>query len=168
VAQLEPTSLATMAAESEHLFAPGEHVVIETRTVAALTPEVVAVLRHGGEMLTSPLSLISLHHFHGAAARVPVQDSAFALRSPHLMAEFIARWTPADRGAEQHRAWARMMSAELASVALPGGYVNLLGPDATDQIPYTYGPNTERLLAIKARIDPDNVFTATPLPEPLV
>jgi hypothetical protein len=51
------------------------------------------------------------------------------------------------------------------AAALPGGYANLLGPDATDQIAHAYGPNTERLLAIKARLDPDRVFAATPLPE---
>jgi hypothetical protein len=166
MAQLEPTSLATMAAESEQLFPPGEHLAIDTRTVAALTPEVVAVLHRGGESFTSPLSVISLHHFHGAGARVPVQDSAFAPRTPHLVVEFIARWTPGDPGAEQHRAWARTLSGDLAPAALPGGYANLLGPDAIDQIADAYGPNTERLLAIKARIDPDDVFDATPLPKP--
>jgi FAD binding domain-containing protein/berberine-like enzyme len=166
MAQLEPTPLARTAAESEQLFPPGEHVAIETRTLAAFTPEVVAALHRGGEAFTSPLSLISLHHFHGAGARVPVQDSAFAQRTPHLVAEFIARWTPGDAGAEQHRSWAGALSGDLAPAALPGGYANLLGPDAIDQIPHLYGPNTERLLAIKARVDPDNVFVATPLPEP--
>jgi FAD/FMN-containing dehydrogenase len=164
--QLEPTSLARTATESEQLFPPGEHAAIETRTVTAFTPEVVAVLHRGGEAFTSPLSLISVHHFHGAGARIPVQDSAFAQRTPHLVTEFIARWTPGDPGAEQHRTWARTLSGDLAPRALPGGYVNLLGPDAVDQIPHTYGPNTARLLAIKARVDPDNVFAATPLPEP--
>jgi FAD/FMN-containing dehydrogenase len=133
--------------------------------VAALTPDVVAVLRRAGESFTSPLSLISLHHFHGAGARVAVRDTAFAPRTPHLVTELIARWTPGDPDGARHREWATTLSDDLARVALPGGYSNLLRPDATDQIAHAYGPNTERLLAIKARFDPDEVFSATPLPD---
>jgi hypothetical protein len=52
----------------------------------------------------------------------------------------------------------------LAPHALPGGYPNLLGPDDEHQVAAAYGPHTARLLAVKARLDPDGVFTATPLP----
>ena len=45
--------------------------------------------------------------------------------------------------------------------ALPGGYPNLLAPDATDQIGAAYGPNAARLWMIKQRYDPDGVFAAT-------
>jgi len=52
-----------------------------------------------------------------------------------------------------------------ARYALPGGYANLLGPDAHDQIGPAYGPNTARLREVKRRFDPDNVFSsAIPLP----
>ncbi|PZG08632.1 FAD-binding oxidoreductase, partial [Nonomuraea aridisoli] len=49
---------------------------------------------------------------------------------------------------------------------LPGGYPNLLGDDEVAQIAHAYGPNTERLLAVKRRFDPDHVFRAIPLPDP--
>jgi hypothetical protein len=58
------------------------------------------------------------------------------------------------------------VSAALASEALPGGYVNLLGPDEASQIGAAYGPNTRRLLAAKQAYDAENVFAATPLPPP--
>ncbi|MFD3515387.1 BBE domain-containing protein [Streptomyces sp. NPDC058657] len=42
--------------------------------------------------------------------------------------------------------------------------MNFLGPETPDQVAHSYGPNTERLLAVKSAVDPDSVFTATPLP----
>lgn len=45
--------------------------------------------------------------------------------------------------------------------ALPGGYPNLLGPDAGDQVRYAYGPNAGRLAEVKKHYDPGNVFAAT-------
>jgi len=55
--------------------------------------------------------------------------------------------------------------AALEPFSLPGGYVNFLGPETPDQIADAYGPNAERLLALKAALDPDRVFAATPLPD---
>lgn len=42
--------------------------------------------------------------------------------------------------------------------------MNFLGPETPDQVAGSYGANTERLLAIKSAVDPDSVFSATPLP----
>jgi hypothetical protein len=162
--QLGPVSLATMVTEADRRLPHGRHVAIGTRTVAGFTSDVVAALCRAAEAMTSPSSVISRHHFHGTAARIPVEDTAFAYRTPHLMAEFVAQWEPDDPRGGEHGAWADALSRSLAPVALRGGYVNLLGPEAADQIPHVYGPNTARLQEIKTRFDPDAVFTATPLP----
>jgi FAD/FMN-containing dehydrogenase len=165
VAQLAPASLAAMAADFERQYPAGARLSARTRTVPGLTREVVDALYRAAEEFTSRRSAIALHHFHGAAARVPVQDTAVALRAPHLMAELVAQWELGDPDADRHRSWVQGLSEDLASLALPGGYVNLLTPQDADQVSQAYGPNTSRLLAIKARVDPDHVFAATPLPE---
>ena len=55
-------------------------------------------------------------------------------------------------------------SCDSHPMALPGGYPNMLGPDDSEQIPFAYGSNAERLIAAKKRFDPDDVFSsATPL-----
>jgi Berberine and berberine like len=49
-------------------------------------------------------------------------------------------------------------------MALPGGYPNMLDPDDSEQIPFAYGNNTERLIAAKKQFDQYDVFSsATPL-----
>jgi hypothetical protein len=61
-------------------------------------------------------------------------------------------------------AWADRLSQALAPHALPGGYANLLGPDARDQIAHAFGGNAARLRLVKSQYDPDGVFSAIPLP----
>ena len=121
-----------------------------------------------GAARTSPLSAINLHHFHGAAARVPLPATAFGVRQPHFMAEILASWRPADGQdadrAAPHRRWADTTAEQLSPHALPGGYPNLLTADEPERVDHAYGPNAARLIAAKKAYDPGNIFTATPLP----
>ncbi|MEX5636976.1 FAD-binding oxidoreductase [Parafrankia sp. FMc2] len=164
MAQLGPTELAELLASTDGMFPFGRHIEIRPRTLPGLTPSARSALLAGGDALTSPLSAVSLHSLHGAAARIPASATAFGNRTAHLVAETIAVWEPGDEAASRHRGWARGLSAALAPEALPGGYPNLLAADETDQITHAYGPNTTRLLDIKRRYDPDVLFRATPLP----
>lgn len=141
----------------------GDHYSIRTRNLPDYTPDAVAALVHAGSTLTSPLSGIPIHHFHGAATRVPIDSTAFGVRQGHLTVEIVAAWEEGDDSAP-HLAWADATSTALAPASLPGGYPNLLGPDQHEQIAHAYGPNTARLLAAKAHYDPDGIFTATSLP----
>ncbi|WP_225627442.1 FAD-binding oxidoreductase [Streptomyces werraensis] len=164
VSQVGPTTTSDMLAGIDALFPFGRHVVIRSRSVPSLTPGVRDTLGLAGDALTSPYSAVSVHSLHGAAARVPVTDTAFGNRDPHLMIEIIALWDPSDTRSAEHGAWADKLIGTLGSESLPGGYPNLLGPDEAEQIADAYGPNTARLLDAKRRFDPDHVFHAIPLP----
>ncbi|MFD4640169.1 FAD-binding oxidoreductase [Lentzea sp. NPDC058436] len=163
--QLGPETVAAATAGRDALFPAGRHVTIRTRSVPGLGEGVAGVVERFGGALPTPFSGISLHHFHGAAARVSPGDTAFALRRPHLMTEVIGIWQPSDSGEHVH-GWADAASEALAGHAFPGGYANLLGPDAADQIPHVHGGNLPRLQRIKAAVDPEGVFSATALPMP--
>ncbi|WP_250004682.1 FAD-binding oxidoreductase [Actinoplanes sp. M2I2] len=148
--------------EGDAMFAgAGLHHDMAMRNVAALTTDVVATVIEAAEARSSPFSAIEIFPFHGAATRLPVESTAFAQRDGHFLIELIGSWNPDERS-DQH--WARDTSRKLAPYALPGGYPNLLGPHDDEQVAHAYGPNTERLLALKRRFDPGSVFSATPLP----
>jgi hypothetical protein len=134
---------------------------VRTRWLPDLTPDVIATLVAAGSTRTSPISVIALHHFHGAATRVPLDATAFGLRREHFLVEIVAAWEP-DIGGNSvlHRQWARNLSDALAPSALPGGYPNMLGPDDHDQIAMAFGSNVARLQYLKRRFDPDGVFTS--------
>ncbi|GAA1687434.1 FAD-dependent oxidoreductase [Kribbella yunnanensis] len=142
--------------EFDGAFPDGVHYALRTRNVAGFTPRVVSALLEAYEARTSPGTFINIHHFHGAATRVPIKRSAFGQRDYHFMVEFI------EVGGDGK--WSRAASTTLAPYSLPGGYPNLLGPDDTEQAATAYGPNASRLLRIKRRLDPRGVFSATPLP----
>jgi hypothetical protein len=141
----------------------GRHYAMRTRTVAGYTPAVIAALIEAGDAQTSPLSAVAIHHFHGAATSISPEATAFGVRMPHYVVEILAAWQPGDDRA-RHRAWADRLWTALGPHALPGGYANLLGPGDHDQIAHAYGPNAVRLGSAKARYDPDDVFSAIPLP----
>jgi FAD/FMN-containing dehydrogenase len=157
-----PRSYAQLPGQFDAGVPDGRHYAIRTRSVAAFTPGVIAALAEAGSALTSRLSLVSIHHFHGAAARVPRDATAFGIRQKHFTVEIVAAWEPDDARGARHRAWADSLSAMLAPHALPGGYPGLLGPDDHDQIAHAYGPNDARLRAAKAHYDPYGTFSATP------
>ncbi|MCZ7436431.1 FAD-dependent oxidoreductase [Micromonospora sp. WMMC241] len=142
-------------------MADGNHYLLRTRWLARVDEPVVAVLTAAAAAVSSPWSAIALHHFHGAAARVGLAETAFGLRGDHLLAEIIAVWTPGDDPAP-HRAWAERTSGALAPHALPGGYPNLLAPEETDRVRLAYGPNWDRLCRATRRYDPHRVFSAVP------
>lgn len=112
--------------------------------------------------LPSPFSTINIHHFHGAASRVGVSENAFALRQDHLMVELIAAWEPKSPDDAQHYIqWVQNLSQALAPHAFKGGYVNLLDEEEQERVPLAFGPNYQRLLNLKRKYDPDDVFRST-------
>ena len=134
---------------------------LATRNLAALTPPVVAALIGAAEQRTSPLSGINMHHFHGAATRIPVTSTSSAC------ATSISWWRSSARARRRRRRRPRVGCPRrpgTAAHAMPGGYPNLLGSDAADQIRHAYGPNAPRLIEVKKQYDPGNVFSAIPLP----
>ncbi|MGV9295695.1 FAD-binding oxidoreductase [Amycolatopsis sp. NPDC003676] len=155
--QIAPvSSYAAEIARRDEMFPGGRSVTIRTRSLSAFTPEIVSGLMRQAEARTSPLSGLSIHHFHGVASRIPVAVTPFPLREDHLMVEVLGLGEGND-----DRAWADATSAALAPYALPGAYANLLGPDVSSAEPF--GRHTSRLRDIKHRYDPDGVFRAIPL-----
>jgi FAD/FMN-containing dehydrogenase len=143
----------------------GRHYAVQTRWLPRLTRDSISALIAGGDTRTSPYSVLAVHHFHGAATRVPVEATAFGLRREHFLVEVVAAWDgdTAEPG-ECHRRWARSISEALSPAALPGGYPNMLGPNDRDQIALSFGPNIDRLRDIKRRFDPMGFFSAITLP----
>ena len=157
------TSYAGLLSQFDAHAVAGRHYAVRTRSVGRFTPEVIGALCTAGEHQTSRYSGVAVHHFHGAATRVPLGSTAFGVRTPHRMIEIVAAWQP-DDDKTAHLAWADRVAAELAPHALRGGYPNMLGPDDHDQIAHAYGSNAARLRAAKKHFDPDGIFSAIALP----
>jgi FAD/FMN-containing dehydrogenase len=137
----------------------GNHYHLRTRWLPALSEEAAEILIDTAGRITSPYSVLALHHFHGAATRPDRGQTAFALRDEHLLVEIIAAWTSSEADGV-HREWADRASRLLAPMSLPGGYPNLLGPDDHERVRLSYGPHYDRLVRAKQHYDPDNIFAS--------
>ncbi|MEV2250538.1 FAD-binding oxidoreductase [Streptomyces sp. NPDC050147] len=172
LAEVGPVARSVTLAATDAMFPPGRMGAIRTRTVQSVSSSVATVLDRAAQEFTSPFSAIVWHQFHGAATRPPLGSTAFGRREPHLMVELISLWESDESndhagravGSSPHLRWLEELHAALEPFSLPGGYVNFLGPETPDQVANSYGPNTQRLLALKSAFDPDSVFAATPLP----
>ncbi|MEI9953604.1 MAG: FAD-binding oxidoreductase [Pseudomonadota bacterium] len=164
VAQVLATTCVDMLNNFDNHIVNGRHYHIQTRWLASLSREAISVILEAGSSPSSPLSVIAIHSFHGAGTRVGGDATAFGLRKKHFMVEIIAAWEPGSGSGQVHRDWAKSLSVALEPFAIPGGYANLLGPSEQSQIAHAYGENRSRLLEIKQRFDPENVFSATALP----
>jgi FAD/FMN-containing dehydrogenase len=93
----------------------------------------------------------------GAMAGVPVGDTAFAHRQRRVMVNVAAIHDPAAPRRE-HAAWVGRLAGELADGA-PGAYVGLLGDEGEARVRAAYpGATWDRLCAVKAAYDPENLF----------
>ena len=93
----------------------------------------------------------------GAVARVPSDATAYAHRARPIMANVAALFDSTEEAAACV-AWAETFQNALQN-GVPGAYVNFMTEDwparANDAYP---APTWERLMAIKARYDPTNLF----------
>ncbi len=103
------------------------------------------------------MSLINIHQFHGAAARVAPEATAFALRKEHYAIVNIGMWVEGTGEAET--TWAWHARARMAPYASRGVYANFLGDEGEEAVRESYQANYSRLAAIKAAYDPENIFS---------
>ena len=106
----------------------------------------------------TPMGQMLLEHFHGAATRVKVGDTAFPHRAVGYNLLILCEWMDAATS-DRCIAWARETYAAMKPFMAPGRYVNYLADDeADDPTAAAYGPNYRRLQDIKKKYDPTNFF----------
>ena len=93
----------------------------------------------------------------GAVTRVGPTDTAVPHRAEGWNLLLPSEWMdPADT--EANIAWTKDSFAALSEHFSGGRWRNYLGDEQDDAISAAYGPNYERLVEVKRRHDPDNVF----------
>lgn len=122
-----------------------------------LSEDVIGVLVDAFERVPSPMTGMVIEHFHGAVTRIDPTATAYPHREPGFNLVLTGEWLdPADD--EANIEWVRSTFDAVAAYTADAVYVNYLGGDETDRVRSAYGPNWERLVALKRRWDPDNVF----------
>src|SRR4051794_12407338 len=116
-----------------------------------------AILERIGES-SAMLAACEIRVLGGAMARVPDDATAFAHRGSRIMINVAATYDPATSERSEHAAWVAGLAAELDD-GDRGAYAGFLGDEGEERVRAAYpGATWERLAAVKAAYDPDNVF----------
>jgi len=107
--------------------------------------------------LPSPQCEIFIGLIAGAPNRVPAAAMAYGHRDAKFVLNVHARWDEAAHD-EACIGWARAFFQASAPYASAGAYVNFMTAEEGDRVAAAYGSNYDRLVQIKKRYDPENVF----------
>ena len=124
----------------------------------ALSDDAIAVAVERFVSVPSSMSGLIFEHFHGAVTRVGVGETAVPHREEGWNLLLPSTWLdPAET--EANVAWTRDTHAALRDHLAERRWLNYLGDDqGHDAVRGAYGPNWDRLVAVKRRVDPGNVF----------
>ncbi len=125
--------------------------------VNELNDEAIAKHIPFGYSLPSMHSTMHLYPINGAAARVNNKDTAWHYRDA-LWAMVIVGVDPDPANKEKITAWTKKYWEELHPYSAGGAYVNFMMDEGEERVKATYGENYERLVAIKNKYDPNNLF----------
>jgi len=114
------------------------------------------IIEYAGK-LPSPHCEIFLGLLSGVANDLPSSATAYSARDAKIVINVHGRWEQEEQDADCI-AWARAFFKAAAPYASSGAYVNFMTGDEGDRVAAAYGPNYARLLEIKRRYDPENIF----------
>ena len=126
--------------------------------VTDLTDEAIAGHVEHGKRTPYVSSTMHLYPINGAAQRAGADEMAFGHRDKNFAPVIAGMWPdPADN--EANTKWVKDYYAAIhPHSGSDGGYINFMSSDDDHRVAANYGANYERLAAVKATYDPDNLF----------
>jgi len=141
------------------LYPKGGLYYWKSRALGELTEAAIDEIVAWGERRPSPETGITIWHNGGAIGRVPDGETAYSGRNAPFLVSGEAAWTdPAQN--DEAIAWGREFWSALEKHSTGGMYLNFpgLGEEKDELLRAGYGPNYERLVELKQKYDPDNLF----------
>jgi FAD/FMN-containing dehydrogenase len=155
--QLGPMPYEMWQKAFDPLLTPGARNYWKSHNLAQLQDGLLDALTDAIGKLPSPQCEIFFGAIGAQTSRVPVEAMAYANRDTNYVMNVHGRWSEPSEDA-QCIAWARAFFEASAPFALGSVYVNFLTQDEAERISAAYGPNYARLVEVKNRYDPHNLF----------
>ncbi|MFQ5993389.1 MAG: FAD-binding oxidoreductase, partial [Nitrospiraceae bacterium] len=136
----------------------GRRYYWKSEYLPTLEPELLAkVIEHGGRIL-SPHSAVILFPTDGALNRLPEGHSPAGNRGATAVLNITASWEKVDED-QANIQWAQTAWQDMRRFSTGGTYVNFLTEEEGDErIHAAYGENYNRLVDVKTKWDPGNLF----------
>jgi hypothetical protein len=154
---IRPMAYTALQSASDEGFSPGQQHYWKSSNLEHLSDEAIEVMVRLVKEMPSPSSGVGLQQMHGAASRVDPAATAFPHRDEHYDLLILSQWAnPAD--SEENVRWTRELFEAMQPFVGKGVYVSNLGEEEGDRVKEAYGEHYERLVALKDRYNPTNLF----------
>ncbi|TDO59711.1 FAD/FMN-containing dehydrogenase [Kribbella sp. VKM Ac-2571] len=125
----------------------------------SLSDEAIEVITEHFPRKTSPMSVSMFYHLDHGYLETADDATAFSGQRTERYAMFIIASTPVLEALDAERTWVRTLWDALQPHTINiGSYVNGMAEPDEIRIRASYGDKYDRLLEIKRKYDPDNVF----------
>jgi hypothetical protein len=146
----------------DFLFPKGVRAYWRNTSFDRLDEEVIDVLVRRGAEQTWIGTAFDVHHLGGAFGRVPEEATPFPNRSARFWLNIYGFWSDAADD-DARVAFVRGMSADMEPFATGGQYINFQGRESAGHRGFdphaVFGATKhQRLVDVKRRYDPENVF----------
>jgi len=125
--------------------------------VKELTDDAIEAHLEHGPKVPAMNSTMHIYPINGACHRVAPDATAFAYRDANFATVIAGMW-PDPGENEANIKWVRDYYEATAPLSEEGGYINFMAGDDQDRIKANYKGNYARLVDVKRKYDPDNLF----------
>jgi FAD/FMN-containing dehydrogenase len=139
----------------------GQHYYWKTEFLAELGDELLATVWDLAAECPIPEAEIGFLHLGGALNDHGEDDGAVGNRDARYAFGVNGMWAPDEPEADSFQRWVRDAWTRVRPFSTGATYINFQTADEDqERIRATYGANFDRLVQIKQRYDPDNLFRA--------
>jgi FAD/FMN-containing dehydrogenase len=161
-AAVEPVPWTQWQSQADELFPKGVRAYWKNTSFDRLDDEVIALIVGRAAEQTWYGTAFDIHHLGGAYGRIPEDATPFPNRSARFWLNIYGFWNDAADDTERI-SFVRGFATDMRPFATGGQYINFMGAEpGQDQASLAltvYGPEKlERLIGLKLRYDPDNLF----------
>lgn len=122
-----------------------------------LSDEAIDTILTHVHAVTSPFSVAILEYYAGASSNEPEGGTAYPHRQPEFDLVIASNWQ--NKGEDdKHISWARSFWSDMQVYSSHRAYANALGVEGKQRVREAYGENYDRLLQLKKKYDPQNLF----------
>jgi hypothetical protein len=137
----------------------GSHYYWKTEYLPRLSDDLLSTVRELFADCPIPEAQLGFLHLEGALNERDTADGAVGNRNARFAIGANAMWEPGEPNADQFRQWIRSAGEQLAPFSTGSSYINFQTADeAEERVQATYGANFHRLVEVKKKYDPENLF----------
>ena len=154
---IAPTPYTTWQTLLDPLLTPGARNYWKSHNFRELSDGLIDVFIDHARRIPDPQTEIAFAQLGGAVNRVAQDATAYTARDAQFVLNVHGRWDDPANDAKCI-GWARELFKAAAPFAAGGAYVNFLTQDEQDRVKAAYGANYDRLVRLKNKYDPSNLF----------